>query len=250
MDELGTSFELWLEPDAELAQPDAQPFDVELIRKCKITTTISRARYGRFQGQDACLLAFESKFIPYYEVRFKYVEAELRILRSDSSIIAYQPHQWQGKSCTKPVQRAFRVGTNSGVPVSGRRNFSVDVGYEQHSKRSEVKRARLESELESKTVKWRLSENDATREGVPNPLQGALIIAAGEELSIRVKYYVKLSKSADPLSWRSGYARITKPLRLDRALIGEGMGPEVNGIDAMEKDDFQLSSFVATLWDM
>src|SRR6202034_4003969 len=72
MDELVTSFELELEPDTELAEADTQPFDVALIRKSKIITTISRMRYGSFQGKSACLLAFESKFMPYYGVRFKY----------------------------------------------------------------------------------------------------------------------------------------------------------------------------------
>jgi hypothetical protein len=249
MDELITGFELWLEPDTELAEADAQPFDVELVRKSKITTTISRTRYGSFQGKGACLLAFESKFIPYYGVRFKYVEVELRIIRSDASIIAYKPHQWQGKPSTKAVQQTSRVGASPGGSVGGM-NVGVDAGYEQHSEHGEVKRAWLESELEPTAVTWRLSENDATREGVPKPFQGALIIATEGELSIRVKYYVKLSKSADPLSWRPGYARIAKPLKLDRAFIGEGVGPDVNGIDAMEKEEFQLSSFVSTLWDI
>jgi len=93
-------------------------------------------------------------------------------------------------------------------------------------------------------------ENDATREGVPKPLQGALIIAAAEESSIRMKYYAKLSKSADPLTWRPGYARIARPLRLDLSLVGQGVGPDVNGVDAMEKEEFQLSSFVSASWDM
>jgi hypothetical protein len=249
MDELVTSFELSLEPDTELAEADAQPFDVELIRRSKITTTISRARYGSFQDKSACLLTFESKFIPYYGVRFKYVEVELRIVRSDASIIAYMPHQWQGKPSTKPVHQTSRVGANPRASVGGM-NVGIDTGYERHVERDEVKRAWLESVLESKVVTWRLSENDATREGVPKPFQGALIIAAEEELSIRVKYYVKLSKSANPLSWWPGYARIAKPLKLDRSIIGEGVGPDLNGIDAMEKEEFQLSLFVTTLWDM
>jgi hypothetical protein len=249
MDELVTYFELFLEPDTELAEADAQPFDVELIRKSKITTTISRARYGNFRGKSACLLTFESKFIPYYGVRFKFVEVELRIVRSDASIIAYQPHQWQGKPSTKTVQQTSLVGASPEASVGGM-NFHVGARYERQSERGEVKRAWLESELGPTTVTWRLSENDATREGVPKPLQGALIIGAEEELSIRVKYYVKLSKSADPLSWRSGYARVGRPLKLDRTLIGGGVGPDVGGVDAMEKEEFQLSSFVATSWDM
>ncbi|KAI9865426.1 MAG: hypothetical protein M1813_002316 [Trichoglossum hirsutum] len=248
MDEIVTSFELSLEPDTELAGVDAQPFSVELIRESKIATTISRARYGSFQEKRACLLTFESKFIPYYGVRFKYVEVELRIVRSDASIIAYKPHQWRGKASTTLVQQTSRVGA-PGVSAGGV-NIGADVGYTRQSEHGEVKRAWLESELESTAVSWRLGENDATREGVPKPFQGALIITAEEELSIRVKYYVKLSKSADPMSWRPGYARTAKPLKLDRTFIGEGVGPDVDGVDAMEKEEFQLSSFISTSWDM
>jgi hypothetical protein len=254
MDEFDPNIELSLEPDTELAEAAQPAFDVELIRKSKITTTLTRVRKGSFRGKSARLITFESKFIPFYGIRFKFVEIELRIVRVRSdddddaaSIIAYEPQQWQGKASTHPVQQTARVGASLGSSGAGR----VDSGYERRSERDEVKRAWLESELESTAVSWRLGENDATREGVPKRFQGALIIAAArEDLSIRLKYYVKLSKSADPLSWRPGHARIAKPLKLDSAFIGDGVGPDVSGVDAMEKEEFRLSSLVDVSWDM
>jgi hypothetical protein len=252
MNEFDTNIELSLEPDTELAEAARPAFDVELIRKSKITTTLTRVRNGTFRGKPARLITFESKFIPFYGIRFKFVEIELRIVHvrsdddDDASIIAYEPQQWQGKASTHPVQQTARVGASLGSSGAGR----VDSGYERRSERDEVKRAWLESELDSTAVTWRLNENDVTREGVPKRFQGALIVAAREDLSIRLKYYVKLSKSADPLSWRPGHARIAKPLKLDSAFIGDGVGPDVSGVDAMEKEEFRLSSLVDVSWDM
>jgi hypothetical protein len=37
---------------------------------------------------------------------------------------------------------------------------------------------------------------------------------------------VKSPKSADPLSWRPGWAQVVKPLKPDRTFIEEGVGPE------------------------
>src|SRR5215469_9632128 len=109
MAEFPTSFEVHLEPETELAQADTQAIDVELIRNCRVWTGISRARYGKFDGKSACLFAFESKFLPHYNVRFKYVETELRIAKArgnspSSSIISYQPKAWQGRESPKAVQ--------------------------------------------------------------------------------------------------------------------------------------------------
>lgn len=253
MDEVVTNFELTLEPDSELAEADTPSFDVAHIRQSKIISTISRARYGTFKRNGACLLTFESNFIPYYDVRFKYVEVELRLVRpGTASIVAYEPHQWQGNPSTTAVQQTSRVGIMpSTAKGGGIVDIGINAGYERQSEHAEVRRAWLESELEPSIVKWRLSENDVTREGVPRLFQGALIIAAAEEeLSIRLKYSVKLSKSADPRSWRSAYARTAKALRLDRTFIGEGIGPSVNGIDDMDSADFRLDLFATTTWDM
>jgi hypothetical protein len=41
-----------------------------------------------------------------------------------------------------------------------------------------------------------------------------------------------------------------KPLVLDRALIGLGIGPPVDGADNMEKEMFKLETFVTNNWDL
>jgi hypothetical protein len=84
-----TPIELFFEPDTELAECDPQPFSVDLIRLSKVTTTATHVRYGKFDGKAGCLVVLQCDFIPAYQVRFKYVEIELKIVRADeSSIVA------------------------------------------------------------------------------------------------------------------------------------------------------------------
>ena len=43
---------------------------------------------------------------------------------------------------------------------------------------------------------------------------------------------------------------MSKPLVLDRASIGHGIGPLADGVDNMEKETFKLETFVTTNWDL
>ena len=126
----------------------------------------------------------------------------------------------------------------------------LNTGYERHTERTEIKMARIFSVLEDSTVTWRLSENDVTREGVPNPFRAALIVETDGKFSIRVKYQANLSRSVDPRSWRSAHARLTQPLDLSQSTVGQGTGPVVVGIDEMEKGSFDLTKFALTGWDL
>ncbi|EPS37288.1 hypothetical protein H072_9103 [Dactylellina haptotyla CBS 200.50] len=233
MTDIKSPIELVFEPDTELADRDEQPFSVQLIRESKVTTTATCVRYGRYRGKKACLVVLRCNFIPAYQVRFKYAEIELRIVRGDgSSILAYYPHAWEGKASILPVQQ---------TPMVGAAHANLDAEYERHSERTGIKKARILSVLEESTVEWRLSENDVTREGVPNPFRAALIVETDGIFSIRLKYEVNLSRSADPRSWRSAYARLTQPLDLSETSVGGGIGPAVAGIEEMEKSSFDLS---------
>lgn len=167
----------------------------------------------------------------------------------DSSIIAYKPHAWEGKAGKLPVAQMSKIGGKIGGSGGGA-EAGLDSSYERHTERSEIKRARIFSLLEDSTVTWRLSENDVTREGVPNPFTAALVVETAGKFSIRVGYQVQLSRSADPRSWRSAHARLTQPLDLSQGSVGQGTGPAVVDIDEMEKDSFDLASFAVTDWDM
>ncbi|KEY68829.1 hypothetical protein S7711_11480 [Stachybotrys chartarum IBT 7711] len=233
MASLTTPIELNFEPDTELAERDPQPFSVELIRASKVTTTATHLRFGKFEGKTACLTVLECGFFPAYDVRFKYVEAELRV----------------GKAATLPVQQdssvAGRVGGSGGGVDIG-----IDTSYGRHTERAEIKRAGILSVLEGSTITWRLSENDVTREGIPNPLRIAVIVETDAPFSIRMKYQARLSKSADPRSWRSCYARLGAPLDLSRESVGDGKGPSVESVEEMEKVDFDLRKFATTDWNL
>ena len=245
-----TPIELFFEPDTELAERDPQPFSVDLIRKSQVTTTATHVRYGKFDGKTACLVVLQCNFIPTYQVRFKYVEIELKIVRADgSSIIAYQPHAWEGKAGTLPVEQTSKIGGKVGGSGGGA-EAGLDTGYERHTERTEIKKARIFSVLEDSTVTWRLSENDVMREGVPNPFRAALIVETDGEFSIRVKYQANLSRSVDPRSWRSAHARLAQPLDLNQSSVRQGSGPVVAGIDEMEKGSFDLAEFAPTEWDL
>lgn len=251
--------ELYLEPDSELADADTVPFDVEEIRKCKIVTSVSRARYGKFRQIDACLLVVHIDFLPFYDVRFKYAEVELRLVKApaqpqgkQATVVGYAPKRWQGLQGTRNIRKGVHAGVNTSVatqPVTGA-NASVDARVDRTIQYAELRRAWLNSELAETFVTWRLCENDVTHEGVPNPLIVALIVSAADHIAIRMKYQVKLSKSANPLSWKAGHARMSKPLVLDRAFVGQGVGPEVIDIDSMEQEAFKLEDFAPTSWDL
>jgi hypothetical protein len=247
---LAGSIDLFFEPDTELAERDPQPFSVDLIRASKVTTTATYVRYGKFDGKTACLVVLQCNFIPAYQVRFKYIEIELKIVRAGgSSIIAYQPHAWEGKAGALPVEQTSNIGGNVGGSGGGAQ-VGLNMGYERHTERTEIKKARIFSVLEDATVAWRLSENDVTREGIPNPFRVALIVETNGEFSIRVKYQANLSRSADPRSWRSAHARLTQPLDLSQGSVGQGTGPVVPGIDEMEKGSFDLAEFALAEWDL
>jgi hypothetical protein len=242
--------ELFFEPDTELAERDPQPFSVDLIRQSKVTTTATHVRYGKFDGKTACLVVLQCDFIPAYQVRFKYVEVELKVVRADgSSIIAYRPHAWEGKAGALPVEQTSRIGGKVGGSGGGA-EVGLDTGYERHTERTEIKKARIFSVLEGSTVTWRISENDVTREGVPNPFRAALIVETDGKFAIRVKYQANLSRSVNPRSWRSAHARLTQPLDLSQTSVGQGNGPVVAGIDEMEKSSFDLAEFALTEWDL
>ncbi|PQE14069.1 hypothetical protein CJF30_00006889 [Rutstroemia sp. NJR-2017a BBW] len=242
--------ELCFEPDTELAERDPLPFSVELIRASKVTTTATHVQYGKFDGKTACLVVLLCNFIPTYQVRFKYVEIELKIVRADgSSIIAYQPHAWEGKAGALPVGQTSKIGGKVGGSGGGAQ-VGLETGYEKHTERTEIKKARILSVFEGSTITWRLSENDVTREGVPNPFRAALIVETDGKFSIRVKYQGNLTKSVDPRSWRSVHARLTQPVDLSQDSIGQGIGPAVAGIDEMERSSFDLTEFTMNKWDL
>lgn len=250
---------LHLEPDSELAEADTIPFNVEEIRKCKITAKISRARYGKFQQTDACLLVIRIDFIPYYDVRFKYAEIELRLVKpplqgeQQARVIGYEPKRWHGAQSARNIEKGAHAGINTGVAtqaiVTGS-NAGLDIGVDRTSQYAELRRAWLESEHAATFVSWRLCENDAAHEGIPRPLIAALIVSAADHVAIRLKYQVKLSKSANPLTWKAAHARMSKPFMLDRASVGQGVGPEVVDIDCMDKETFKLEDLAPTNWDL
>jgi hypothetical protein len=242
--------ELRFEPDTELAERDSQPFSVDLIRASKVVTTATHARYGKFDGKTACLLVLRCDFIPNYQVRFKFVEIELKIVRAESSsIIAYRPHTWEGLAAELPIEQTSSIDGKLGGSGGGA-EAALGTGLEKHKERTEIKKARILSVLEDSAVMWRLSENDVKREGVPNPFTAALIVETDGKFSIRVRYQANLSKSADPRSWKPAHARLTQPLDLSQSSIGTGSGPSVASIEEMEKDSFDLTTFALTGWNL
>lgn len=248
--------ELQLEPDSELAEADNVPFDVEEIRKCKIMAKISRARYGKFQQTDACLLVIQIDFLPFYDVRFKYAEIELRLVKppqgEQASVIGYEPKRWQGTHSARNIEKGAHAGVNTGVAtqaVTGS-NAGVDIGVDRTSQYAELRRAWLESEHANTFISWRLCENDVAHEGIPKPLVGALIVSATDQIAIRLKYQVKLSKSANPFTWKAAHARMSKPFILNRASVGEGIGPGIVDVGCMDKETFKLETLAPMDWDL
>lgn len=261
---LQRTFELSLEPDAELAQSDAVPFDTALIRQCKIASSITHARYGLFKGRRACLVGLRIQFLPHHSVRFKYVEIQLRLLNSKQgsgetkdamppSIIAYAPKQWQGKGQPRLVQKNAHIGANAGLPTALATGVEAGfgAGLSKDTEYTELDRAWIASAtLNTTTTEWRLSESAVTQEGIPNPLQVALIVECGAKFSLRLSFRIKLSKTVDPLSWRPAHARLTRPLDFDSEQLGIGIGPDVSAINEMDSDEFQLESLVVHDWDL
>lgn len=195
--------ELSLEPDSELAETDSVPFDVEEIRSCKIAAKVAQARYGRFQGQDALLMVIQIDFLPYYDVRFKYVEAQLNLVRSSAqpavqqtTVVAYEPKQWEGRRGARNIQKGAHIGLDTGIATQAMTGFNAgaNAGYDRTVEYAELPRAWMASHLAPTSVTWRLCENDVTHEGIPKPFKAVLIIAASEHAAIRMKYQVKLSK--------------------------------------------------------
>ncbi|MCJ1423775.1 hypothetical protein MMC29_001659 [Sticta canariensis] len=259
------TFELSLEPDAELAQPDALPFDTALIRQCKITSSITHARYGLFKNKRACLVGLSIQFLPHHSVRFKYVEVQARLLKPklgsgdtndniSPSIIAYEPKRWQGKSQPKSVQKSAHFDANTGLPtaIATGVDLGISAGLSKGTEHTEPGRAWiLSAALNAMTVEWRLCENAVAQEGSPNPLQVATIVECGPKFSLRLSFQVKLSKSVDPLSWRAAHARLTKPLDFNSEELGAtGLGPDVHAIEKMDSDEFQLQDLVICEWDL
>lgn len=251
MASIAETIELHFEPDTELAERDPQPFSVEFIRASKVATTVTRARYGKFDGKTACLLVLRCNFIPDYQVRFKFVEIQLKVVRAEaSSIITYRPHTWHGRSAELPVKQSSGIGGKLGG-FGGREDAGMGAGLEQNfQERTEVKRAHIYSVLEGSTVTWRLDENEVRREGIPNPFTPALIVETPGKFSIRVTYHANLSKSADLRGQNPAHARVTQPLDLGQQAVGTGIGPTVEGIEEMEKDNFDLDAFAPTGWSL
>ncbi|MCJ1269181.1 hypothetical protein MMC22_009070 [Lobaria immixta] len=262
---LQTTFELSLEPDAELTQPDALPFDTALIRQCKMASSITHARYGLFKDKRACLVGLNVQFLPHHLVRFKYVEVQLRLLKPKEgtggtndgippSIIAYEPKTWQGKSQPRSVQKTAHIDANTGLPTG--MATGVDVGFSaglsKDTQHTELDRAWMVSAaLNTTTVEWRLCESAVAQEGSPNPLQIAMIVECGAKFSLRLSFQVKLSKTMDPLSWRAAHARLTKPIDINSEQLGSaGLGPDVRAIEKMDSDEFQLQNLVIRGWDL
>ena len=262
MDTLSTSVALFLEPDAELADRDPRPFSVESIRSSKIVATTTHARYGKYEGKTACLVAFRFDFIPAYDVRFKYAEVELKIVRGGAShIIAYRPHKWDGRASILSVLQSSKAdgrpegsGSSGGSGGSGNapNGAAAGEGYKAESecvKREEVRRARVLSVFEGSLVTWYLNENDVTREELPQPFKTAVIVETDGVFSIRVTYKTRLW-SSDPASWQAAHARFTNPLDLSRPAVGDGRGPEIQCINEMEKRELDLDHLVAADWDL
>jgi len=251
MADLREPIELRFEPDTELADRDPQPFSVDLIRASKVVTTVTHARYGKFDGKTACLLVFRSDFVPDYKVRFKFVEIALKIVRAeDSSIIAYRPYTWHGMAAELPIKQSSGIGGRFGGSA-GEEEAGLDTGVETNDKQwTEIKKAQILSVLEDSTVTWLLSENDVKREGVPNPFTAALIIETDGDFSIRVIYHANLSESADPSSQKPAYARLTRPLDLGQRSVGTGRGPSVADMEEMEKDSFDLNTLAPADWNL
>lgn len=245
-----TLVEVAFEPDTELAERDPQPFSVDDIRDSKVAIAATHVRYGKFNKKKACLVVLECNLVPARQVRFKYVEIELKLVRAAAtSIVAYLPHAWEGKAGALPVRQTSKIGGKVGGSGGGA-DFGLETSYEKNTERTEIKRARIVSVLEKSAVMWRLSENDVTREGVPNPFTCALIVETDGKFAIRIQYQARLTKSMDPRTWKSAHARVTEPLDLSQTCVGLGTGPEVAGMDEMENSSFDLAIFVPTKWDL
>ena len=251
--------ELDLEPDLELADPSPTPFNAAEIRRSKIVSTILRCKAGKYQQKNACLVVFETDFLPFYDIRFKYAEIELRLVKGSAQsqgqlpkVIAYAPKRWLGKAGAKTIQEEVHAGLNTGIATQtlAGANAGVDFGVDRTVSYAELKRARIDSEHHDRIITWRLTENDVTHEGIPKPFIGAIIVDDLENISLRMSFYVKLSKSANPLSWVPGHVRMSDPLTLEPALIVQGVGRHVDGIEEMEQASFDLNSLTHVDWDM
>jgi hypothetical protein len=255
------TYELSIEPDAELEAAQTPPADVSKMRDCVISTTFINARRGRFDGKPAFFIVFESRFIPSHDIRFKYAEIIAEIAKprgkrvpEDSlpSIIAYQPQSWTGKEALAKSRSATTVSGQTGISVPGNSILSGTTGFSRTKEveREESKHAWVESIYKSKAVEWRLSENDGTRAGIPTPFRGAFIIdmKSNDEFFLRMSFRkLKLSKSMNPLTWWQGYTRTARPITFNgQSTIGE----DVQGVDEMERDGFKLDSFVIKNWSL
>jgi len=258
------SFDLHLEPDAELQPMDTAPFDVSEIRKCKVATTITHAQLGSYSCQNACLVVLNFDFVAAYQIRFKYVELVVRLVKLKGNIagagqevndrpeiIAYEPKRWQGARHSRQVQRNVGSDITATAPAVGGVSTSLGFVAARSIQFEEHQRASLSSVSETPTkVEWRLSENECTHEGVPNPLRTAMIVRCGTAFAIKIGYQINLSKSINPASWRRAYARTSKAKEFDFSVMGSGFGPPVIGVDEMSREDFKLDSLVTKEWDL
>lgn len=261
---LTNTFELFLEPDEELAPRDAVVLDVADIRKCKIVTSIKQTGFGQYDGNRACLTVFEFHFVPHYQVRFKYVEVVIRATKPKSqgggggglieqpTVIAFEPKSWFGRRDERIIRRSLQAGANAGMLARSTAGVESGpgLGGSMSVEYAEADRAAVVSVPGQATTEWRLSENDLSHEGVPNPFSAALILKCGPSFAVRVGFRVKLSKSLDPTSWRPAQARTTDLLTFDAETVSQWMRAPVSLIDNMEDERFDLGSFITTDWDL
>ena len=172
---------------------DAQHVDTASLRKCEISTTINNIQYGTYTAQDerheACVIFFCFEIVGQQrsDQRIKELDITLSVFGAPSTaehttappskgavleIRLRDPTRGQTMPSRQHVSSQLKVGGVAGYQFAG-----VNTGYST-SKQQEVSNwALLESHLRNKrTVNFRLRENSMLKDGVPSPLECAVVL--------------------------------------------------------------------------
>ncbi|KAF8475469.1 hypothetical protein BDZ91DRAFT_709673 [Kalaharituber pfeilii] len=280
------SHTLFLEPDSILQDADPLFIQSHEVRRCKITTYLTHARFGRYNSESACFLKYQFNFLPAGDVRFKSVtvcltfrnrpppsvgqgrrRAREPVIFLDPVVIAYEPKFWQGTLSTRLAATTVDARVTLSAASTGVHTLSAGagagvggnatMGVRRENSVVLEGRARITSGHESRSsVAWTLTENEIAPHGVPNPFEIAMIVKTGIEhqgvggtdaIEVDISFRVKLSKSANPLTWVRANARKNEKLVFTQ---DAPIGDPVEGIENMEQDHFQLANYVTTFWNL
>jgi hypothetical protein len=251
------TFSILLEPEqsVELSTvSDAKFVGAQDIGGCRVSTTVSDVRYGRYvdgidgEARVACVIVLKFGFAGHWSKRIKKVKVSLCFSASqpasassdgDASEDAVpELRLWEpssGRSQTTSVRTTLAksasasLGINSGTRIGGDLSRSIET--------EKIASASLTSVKETlNTVSWDLKENTQEKQGIPSELNCAVVIRTDEvQFTASVKFIAQIRGK---YAWYRG----TKTSLIDSSYLQNRQSPlsaeEVGLLNDMDSDKF------------